>query len=123
MNNLYIGKYAEDAKNDPNNGWLVGLFKADEPRRNSEVEIKYWEFPPGKTTHETKTSGIIECTFIIEGKTIAEIDSKQLVLEAGDYVVIKPGTKNNTVVKVIEHIKGLTIKAPSDPTAKKVVES
>lgn len=117
----YIGSYREDALNEPNNGWIVGKFKDFLPRKNDEVEIKYWEFPIGKTTHPLKESAIIECTIILTGKTRAIIDEKEAILNAGDYVVIHPGIKNNLVLEILEPATGLTIKAPSDPSAKKVL--
>lgn len=118
----YVGSYRDDAINEPNHGWLVGKFKDTLPRKNNEVEIKYWEYGLGANDHPLKESAIIECTFILSGKTRATVDDKEFVLNTGDYIVIHPGTKNNLVMEVIEPVSGLTIKAPSDPTAKKVLE-
>lgn len=119
---FYVGSFRKDGLEEPNRGWIVGKFKEDFPRKNNEVEIKYWEYGVGKTDHPTKVSSIIECTFILAGKSMAVINGQQLMLNAGDYVVIEPGIPNNTVVEVLENIQGLTIKAPSDPSAKKIVE-
>lgn len=118
----YVGSYRNDALNESDNGWLVGTFKDALPRKSDEVEIKYWEFEAGSNDHPLKESAIIECTFILSGKTRATVDDKEFVLSAGDYIVIHPGTKNNLVMEVIEPITGLTIKAPSDPTAKTVLK-
>ena len=119
--NYYVGSYRDDGLNDPNRGWIVGKFKDTLPRKNDEVEIKYWEYEVGMTEHPLKESSIIECTFILSGKTRALIESQEIILKTGDYVVIKPGIKNNTVLEILEPTSGLTIKAPSDPGAKKVL--
>lgn len=118
----YIGSYREDALNGPNRGWIVGTFMDDLPRKNDEVEIMYWEFKAGEETkHPLKVSSIFECTLILKGKTKCLIDGKETTLKAGDYIVIKPGTPNNNVAEILEDAAGITIKAPSDPTAKKIV--
>jgi len=119
---FYIGAYREDGLNDPNRGWIVGKFKDESPRKNDAVEIKYWEYKIGPTDHQMKESSIIECTFILKGKTRAIINGEEIILSAGDYVVIEPGIPNNTVSEILEDVVGLTIKAPSDPSAKKIVE-
>ncbi len=118
----YVGRYKDDAQNEPNRGWIVGKFKDEPPRKNDEVEIMYWEFPVGPTAHPLKVSSIIECTFILKGSTKAIIDDKEITLSAGDYVVIEPGISNNLVKEILEDAQGLTIKAPSDPSAKRVLE-
>lgn len=117
----YLGSYRDDGLNDPHRGWIVGTFKDEAPRKNEAVEIKYWEFPVGPTDHPFKTSSIIECTFILKGKAKGIVNGEEVVMQAGDYVVIEPGTPNNIPTEVLEDIVGLTVKAPSDPTAKKVI--
>ena len=120
--NYYLGDFRKDGLDGPNRGWIVGTFIESEPRKNEEVEIKYWEFKAGEEVgHGTKVSAIIECTFILKGRTRCLVGDDEIELKQGDYIVIKPGTPNNTVVEIIEDAVGLTIKAPSDPTAKKLV--
>lgn len=114
-----IGNYAHDAP--AHRGWFVGTFIEEGAARTSDVEIKYWEFPLGPTTHDTKVSAIFECTVILSGKVRGTIDGENIVLSAGDYVAIEPGTPNNLVVEILEPSTGLTVKAPSDPSAKKVI--
>lgn len=121
-NSYYIGDYREDALNGPNRGWIVGTFIENLPRKNNEVEIMYWEFKAGEVTnHPMKVSSIIECTLILKGKTKCLIDGEERILKAGDYIVIKPGVPNNNVFEILEDVAGITIKAPSDPSAKKVI--
>lgn len=121
-NSYYVGDFREDGLNGPNRGWIVGTFIEKEPRKNEEVEIKYWEFKAGEEAgHGTKVSAIIECTFILKGRTKCLIGDDEIELKHGDYIVIQPDTPNNTVSEILEDAAGLTIKAPSDPTAKKLV--
>ena len=118
----YVGSFREDGLNGSNRGWIVGTFMNDLPRKNEEVEIKYWEYKASENVgHGLKASSIIECTFILKGKTRCIIGDDEIILKTGDYIVIKPGTPNNTVVEIIEDTSGLTVKAPSDPTAKKII--
>jgi quercetin dioxygenase-like cupin family protein len=106
----------------PNRGWIVGTFIKDVPRKNDEVEIMYWEFKAGQETkHPAKVSSIIECTFLLKGKTRCLVDGIETTLSAGDYIVIQPGTPNNTVAEILEDAAGITIKAPSDPSAKQIL--
>jgi len=118
----YVGYYREDGLNGPNRGWIVGKFMDELPRKNNSVEIKYWEYKVGETDHPMKESSIIECTIILKGKIKAVINGDELVLKAGEYVVVEPGIPNNTATYVLEDTIGLTIKAPSDPSAKKIVK-
>lgn len=118
----YIGNFREDGLNGPNRGWIVGTFIKDAPRKNEEVEIKYWEYKAGEVVnHGMKVSAIIECTFILKGKTKCLIGDDEIELRQGDYIVIQPGEPNNTVAEILEDTSALTIKAPSDPTAKRLV--
>lgn len=118
---FYRGNFRDDSRRGVNRGWIIGSFIEDGPRKTEDVEIKYWEYPVGPTGHGRKVSGTIEATFILKGKILAEIGGERLVLEAGDYVVIPPNTPNNTVLGILEDAAGLTVKAPSDVSAKRVV--
>lgn len=120
---FYVGQYRDDGLNEPDRGWLVGTFKNDLPRKNDEVEIKYWEYGVGPTDHPLKESSIIECTFILKGRTRALVNNEEVILSAGDYLVIAPGVPNNNLVEVLEDVVGITVKAPSDPTAKTVLDN
>lgn len=85
------------------------------------LQIVYWEFPEGLTGHPLKSSAIIECTFILQDKARAIINGEEIIIQTGDYVVIEPGTPNNLVEEILEYTVGLTIKAPSDPSAKVIL--
>lgn len=111
MNKFYIGKFKEDASQKE--GWIVGSF-AEGARKTDKIEVKYWEFPKGPTTHKSKTQKqAIECTIILEGKMKGFIGEEKIELQAGDYVVIPPGIKSNFPEYVLEDVKGITIKSPS----------
>lgn len=119
---FYKGSYIKDGVEGPYRGWLVGTFVDNGPRKTDVVEVKYWEYAAGvDTNHPTKTSSTLETTFILKGTVKAIIDNEEMILRAGDYVVIPPGLINNAVVETIEDAAGLTVKAPSDPSAKKIV--
>jgi len=117
MNTYYKGDYKTDAPT--HRGWVVGTFMEDFPRKTDKVEIKYWEEKPGSNNHTAKTSAIIECTFVLEGKCKGFAGNDTIEMKAGDYIVISPGTPNNLLEEVYEPTRGFTIKAPSDPAAKK----
>jgi mannose-6-phosphate isomerase-like protein (cupin superfamily) len=117
---FYQGSYAEDAAG-PHRGWLVGSFLDDGPRRTDDVEVKFWSFPDGPTEHPTKRSVIFEVTFVLSGVTYGHIERQPVCLRAGEYVAIPPGIENNLNERVEDGCSGLTVKAPSDPTAKTVV--
>ena len=116
---FHIGNYKNDAPN--HRGWFVGTFIENGAAKTEDVEIKYWEFPTGPTTHDTKTSAIFECTIILNGRCRGTVNNEPVELKAGDYIAITPGTPNNLVTEILEPTTGLTIKAPSDPSAKQVI--
>lgn len=115
-----IGQYTIDNKD--NRGWFIGSFMKNEANRTSVVEIKYTELPTGPTNHGLKTSTTYECSIFISGKSRAIIDGVEHIIGAGDYVAIQPNTPNNLVVEILEPVKIITIKAPCDPSAKKIIE-
>ena len=114
MQNYYIGDLKYDAKNCGHRGWVVGSFM-------EEDTVRKIEFLPGEINHPTKISSIIEVTIIIEGDMSGRIEDKEITLKKGEYIVIKPGTVNNIAQKTASGVKGLTVKAPSDVSAKKIV--
>lgn len=119
----YVGDFRQDGLNGSNRGWIVGAFMEDTPRRSKDVEIKCWEYKAGEVVnHGTKISATTECAFILKSKTKCLIGNEEIELKQGDYIVIKPGTPSNIVAEILEDVVGLTIKAPSDPRAKKLMD-
>jgi len=119
---FYIGSVDEDGVDGPNKGWLVGSFIEDSIRHSDAVEIKYWKFPVGKTTHDTKVSNVLEVTFVLTGEVSGEINDHPVKLIAGEYMVIPAGVKNNVPMDVHTAASGITIKAPSDKSQKIVIK-
>jgi quercetin dioxygenase-like cupin family protein len=119
---FYIGSVDADGVDGPTKGWLVGSFIDDSTRHSDAVEIKYWKFPAGETTHDTKVSNVLEVTFVLTGEVSGEIDDQPVKLTAGEYMVIPAGVKNNVPMNVQAAASGITIKAPSDTSQKTVVE-
>jgi quercetin dioxygenase-like cupin family protein len=120
------GSMKEDADRLGRGGWIAGTFFSDDEgehvRATDVLEVKYWSFSPGgEHSHETKTSDTLEWSAILEGKVRALLGDEEKVLSAGDYVLIHPGTPNNLVLEVLDDVIAVTVKAPSDPSAKKVV--
>jgi quercetin dioxygenase-like cupin family protein len=109
----FQGKYQDDSKQ--RGGWIVGRF-LDDVRKTETMEVKYWEFKKGEEgKHKMKLQlHATECNLIIEGKVKGTIDGNPITLEAGDYIVVKPGAISNFIEEVIlEPVRGFTVKAPS----------
>lgn len=120
------GNMATDAHRLARRGWIVGVFFSEDPteaaRASEQIEVKYWSFERGgSAAHPMKSSSTIEWTLIIAGKVRAEIGDEHVILSAGDYALIHPGTPNNVVAEVLEDVVGVTIKSPSNPDAKTVL--
>lgn len=119
---FYVGNLRSDALNGQNRNWVVGTFLQDPQRQADQMEVKYWEYAKGETVgHGIKTSETIEWTYILKGKTRAILGEDVVTLHAGEYVLIHPGTPNNTVAEILEDTQGITVKSPSDPNAKKLI--
>lgn len=117
------GHLPADADSIGRGGWVVGSFfpesGQDGVRHTEQLEVKYWGYPKGEQTHHgTKVSETIEWSMILTGTVLARVGDEELKLGAGDYVLIHPGTPNNLVSEVLESVSAITVKAPSNPTAK-----
>lgn len=126
MDGFVMGRLPSDAVELGRGGWILGSFfptvGQDSERHVEEVEVKYWTFSQGEEkSHHTKISDTTEWTMVLEGSTVAMIDGKEFELNAGDYVLLRPGTPNNLVARVPRWVTALTVKAPSDPHAKRTV--
>jgi mannose-6-phosphate isomerase-like protein (cupin superfamily) len=115
------GNAREDAAGADRRGWFIGAFM-DGAQKSSDLEVKFWSYAAGESVdHPMKTSTATEFTYIISGAVEAVVAGDTFILLAGDYVLIRPGTPNNTVSRVLEDCQGLTVKSPSDPANKTVI--
>jgi len=109
-----IGKLT-DRTNKPD--WIFGSFRDIQSlARTEDFEFKYWSFKKGEECkHEPKFQIFAkEYNFIIKGKIKGRVnDRKDIILEAGDYIVIEPGEIVNLQQEIIEDVEGVTIKTPS----------
>lgn len=119
------GSLSRDAVAAGRRGWILGaFFDRSDDRHSADLEVKYGEFQKGAdSNHPAKVSSTTEFTLVLSGTVRAVIGTEQVILSAGDYVLIHPGTPNNTVLEVVDDARILTVKAPSDPAAKKVLPS
>ncbi|MBN7324366.1 cupin domain-containing protein [Mycobacteroides abscessus subsp. massiliense] len=123
-NNGHVwGSLAGDAIEVGRRGWVIGaFFDSSDVRLCRDLEVKYGEFVQGTDPrHPAKVSSTTEFTFVLSGAVRAVVGSDELILSQGDYVLIHPGTPNNTVLEVLEDAQILTVKAPSDPMAKREI--
>lgn len=119
MSEFHKGRAQEDARDY--RGWLVGSFAdPDSARYTPDVEVKYWR-ADDVHGHPAKISKIVEVTFMLAGVVRGFVGDDPLEMAAGEYVIIQPGVPNNTVERMSADAIGLTIKAPSDVTAKAVL--
>lgn len=118
-----VRSLADDAIGLDRRGWVIGsFFDPNHTRHCPDLEVKYGRFQRGENpNHPAKTSSTTEFTLILSGAVRAVIDSKELVLSQGDYVLIHPDTPNSTVLEVLDDATVLTVKGPSDPGAKRVL--
>lgn len=126
MSGFIAGSLSDDAAQLARNGWTVGSFfekgSEESDRYTESLEVKYWEFASGEgKSHSAKLSATTEWTYIISGELHSEVGDKRVVLGAGDYILIHPGVPNNLVAEVVRDTKAITVKAPSDPAAKKII--
>ena len=84
--------------------------------KTENFEFKYWHFNKGEEyKHEPKFQiTATEYNFIIKGKIIGRVgNQKDIILEAGDYIIIQPGEIVNLQQEIVEDVEGITIKVPS----------
>lgn len=126
MTSFVVGRLADDAEGLGRGGWILGSFfdatAEDGDRHTNEMEVKYWKYEVGdEKTHSEKVSATLEWSFILSGSVTARLDGKDTLLHAGDYVIIHPEVPNNLVQEVHQAVTAITVKAPSDPGAKRVI--
>ncbi len=115
--NFYKGNFNQDRENEfkTKKGWLVGHFM-EYYRNTNKMCVKFWKFNKGEEKdHQLKyEKEAVECTIILKGKVQGVIDGKELIFQAGEYVVIPAKIRSNMIVKVLEEpVEGFTIKSPS----------
>ena len=124
MDSFYHGNYEEESEiksTDPRKDkwWFVGHFMPEGYRKTKAVGLKYWRFNKGEeASHEPKNGEPLSTEFdlILSGRVHGVIAGMDIILSAGEYVIIPPNTPSNLILKVLEEpVIGLTIKAPSDP--------
>ncbi|OHU47256.1 hypothetical protein BKG82_26745 [Mycobacteroides chelonae] len=117
------GSLASDASAMQRRGWVVGAFMdPGDARHCTDLEVKYGQFRRGQDPqHRAKVSSTTEFTLVLSGTVRAVVGSREMVLSQGDYVLIHPGTPNNTVLEVLADAIIFTVKAPSDPGAKQAL--
>jgi mannose-6-phosphate isomerase-like protein (cupin superfamily) len=117
--NFHKGSLSQDATQGKHRGWVMGVFMDRGVRKSKAMEVKYWKFRKGITSHGPKVQKTIEFTLILSGKVQGVIDGHTVYMKSGDYVVIRPGISNNVSARVLStQATGITVKAPSDPAAK-----
>ena len=126
MGGYVSGAMKDDADRLDRGGWILGVFfsedEAERLRATDLLEVKYWSYPAGGgQSHPTKTSDTLEWSVVLTGKVKGRVGDDEVVLGAGDYVLIHPHTPNNLVLEVLEDVVAVTVKAPSDPSAKKTL--
>jgi hypothetical protein len=130
MKEFYKGNYIKDADietKDPrkNRFWIVGHFMPDDDaRKTADLGIKFWTFNKRDKHPDKLERRSTEVTLILKGKVRGFIEKEvdgslvrsPVELEAGQYVVIPYGVRNNLIEEVVEGpAVGITIKAPNDP--------
>jgi mannose-6-phosphate isomerase-like protein (cupin superfamily) len=118
------GSLREDAERLGHRGWVAGVFFADDAaeaaRATEALEVKYWSYERGGgQSHPAKVGATIEWSLILSGRVVARLGDEHVELGAGDYALIHPGTPNDMVAEVLEDVTAITVKAPSDPSAKR----
>jgi len=118
-----VGSLAADADTLGRRGWIVGaFFDKHDMRHCRDLEVKYGQFRQGEDpNHPAKVSSTTEFTMILSGSVRARIGVREVILSQGDYVLIHPEIPNNVVLEVLQDATVLTVKAPSDPGAKRVL--
>lgn len=120
---VVVGSLSADADALGRRGWIVGaFFDEHDVRHCRDLEVKYGRFRQGEDpNHPAKVSSTTEFTLILSGAVRAQVGGREVILSQGDYVLIHPGIPNNVVLEVLQDTTALTVKAPSDPTAKRVL--
>jgi len=115
---FYQGNFKKDGSK--NRGWFVGTFMSG-LQKTELMEIKFYRSDAMKN-HPAKISQTLELTMVIKGYQKGFILDREIEIKAGEYVIIPPGVKNNLILECSDDLEALTVKVPSDPTAKSIVQ-
>lgn len=106
-----------------NDYWFMGSWdeRGPDPKQadldaHRGFYIKYWEFKKHDTTKEhtpKMQKKSTEYNFILKGKIKGKVhQTKDIILESGDFVKIHKGFCVNLQEQIIEDTRGITIKFP-----------
>jgi len=99
--------------------WVFGGFVKDRNLAKTEdFELKYWMFRADdkRKFHKPKFQCCSkEYNFIIDGEIEGRVGNtkRNIILKAGDYIIIKPGFAVDLQQNIKEDVRGITIKTPS----------
>ena len=103
-------------------GWLCGqFFPEGSVLKTDQLEVKYARMMPGETESEHYHPIGEEMLIIIEGKMRVIFDGKEHILQGGDFVFQKSGTRE-TLAEVIEPTTFVAIRTPSVPDNKVTIK-
>jgi quercetin dioxygenase-like cupin family protein len=103
------------------NGWIYGHFMPEGLAKDKRIEIKVAKLDNSFTSdpHYNKTATKIDIVW--SGNAIWEVEGKEIEMKAGDYLVLPPGT-TVCIKKVLSpELIVQTIKFPSIPHDKVMV--
>lgn len=121
MKRFYKGNldkdYRQSLKLKNGKEWLIGNFKqfGGSTRKTGLLELKYWKIGQYIEHKAKRQKKVGELTIVLKGWIMGIVEEEKVVLKQGEYIFIRPNTKNNLVVRASNDAEGLTIKAPSDP--------
>lgn len=99
-------------------GWLCGqFFPENSILKTGNLEVKYSRMMPGDFEPEHFHPVGEEMLIIIEGKIRIVLDEKEHLLQTGDFVFEKAGTRE-VLAEVLEPTTFVAIRTPSIPDNK-----
>lgn len=103
-------------------GWIYGSFMPEGLQKDERIEIKVTTLPKTFTSalHYSKTGTRIE--MIWKGEAIWEVNSEEVHMKSGDYVIIPPNIQVAVRKILSDEVIVQTIKVPSIPSDKVMVE-
>lgn len=113
--NVFSGNVASASKDT--RGWFMGHFMpgADNPLRNSDVELKWWTHPKGETRAEWAPGNPVRTlNILMRGRFVLLFPEREVPLaREGDFVLFGPGVPHS--FRSEEESLVLTVRWPSKP--------